>query len=161
MNQGHFLKALGLPADRAIDGVVQLKIAAAMAELVQAGGGAVREIGGLIAQKPVVELAGRDGTDDMGRREFAAVGKPDACCLAVLHQDPVDIGAGAQLTAVLLDQTPEGIDRLTGAAPDHGSAGCFQREGDDLAHLAAIGGPGRQSGVQRPGAQSAWTRSEV
>jgi hypothetical protein len=82
---------------------------------------------------------------------FGAVGKPDAASLATADKDPVDIGAAAQFAAVFLDQPPEGFNGLTGAAPDHGSPGGLEREGDDLAHLAAIGGFRRQSGVQDPG----------
>ena len=54
------------------------------------------------------------------------------------------------VAALIADQALERSKHILRAAFDDRRAGDFQREGDDLGHLARIGALGTEAGMQHP-----------
>ena len=73
------------------------------------------------------------------RRAFAA------------DEDALDIGIEQDFAALIVDQARERGKRAARAALGDRRAGGFEREGDDLAHLARISALRAETGVQHPG----------
>ena len=106
-----------------------------------------------VGEQPPVKLIGRHRADHaLGGLDLLAAGEPNAARDAIcVDQDPLDIGAQKNVAALVADQALERRQRVLGAALDDRRAGGFEREGDDLAHLARIGAFRAEAGVQHPG----------
>ena len=97
-------------------------------------------------EQAAIELGRRHGADDALRRgDLLARCQHHAGGAARLVDGHLrNIGTGADLAAMIADQTLEGREDVLRSALDDGSSSRLEREGDDLRHLPGIGALGPQ-----------------
>ena len=81
--------------------------------------------------------------------------QPHAVGAAAGDEHALDVGAGAQLAAVLAHDRRQRLDEAHAAAARHGHAAELDRAGDDLRHEARDGLLGPEARVQHPGREQA------
>ena len=140
---------VAVPARQLVHGDVDLHLAAAVAEAERLVANPRRRVG--LAEQPAVELRRRDaGKDGAARGDRFAVGQAHACRLALRHDDPLDLGLGAQLAARVAHDRRERVDEARAAALRHRHPAELERAGDHLRHEAGHGLVGAEAGVQHP-----------
>ncbi len=137
------------PARQLVHGDVDLHLAAAVAEAERLVADPRRRVG--LAEQAPVELRRRDaGKDGAARGDRFAVGQAHACRLALRHDDPLDLGLGAQLAARVAHDRRERVDEARAAALRHRHPAELERAGDHLRHEPGHGLVGAEAGVQHP-----------
>ncbi len=149
MDERDRAKLCRLPFRRRLQRVVDLHIAFAVAVLRERLGHLSWQPG--VGEQPSVKLRGRDRADDALRSlDLLAAREPHAAGAFAADEDALDIGIEQDFTALIVDQARERSKRAARAPLGDRCAGGFEREGDDLAHLARISALRAETGVQHP-----------